>query len=113
MPKKYIKKVCILFSELPLTRDITCSKLQRDGENIIDDKLSVRHTPNFRYITDKRLSIVTFSVKDIREIIQNVDLKKAHGHDINIRTLKICGDSICKPLQMVFSQAVLSTIFSF
>ena len=51
------------------------------------------------YITDKRLSTVTFSARDIGKIIQNLDSNKAHGHDnLNIRMLKICGDSICVPL---------------
>ena len=51
------------------------------------------------YITDERLSTVTFSARDIGKIIQNLDSNKAHGHDnLNIRMLKICGDSICVPL---------------
>ena len=38
------------------------------------------------YITDKRLSTVTFSARDIGKIIQNLDSNKAHGHD----DLSIC-----------------------
>ena len=39
-------KVAVLSCELaPLTRDVTCSKLQRYGENIGDKKLSVKQTP--------------------------------------------------------------------
>ena len=33
------------------------------------------------YITDKRLSTVTFSVKDIGKIIRNLDSNKVRGHD--------------------------------
>ena len=37
----------ILYSELArLTRDVTCFKLQRYGENKGDKKLSAEHTPN-------------------------------------------------------------------
>ena len=62
--------------------------------------------------TDKRLSSVTFSAKYIGKIIQGLDHNKAHGHDnISIRMLKICGDTICKPLEMIFSQTL--TIGSF
>ena len=64
------------------------------------------------YITDKRLSTVTFSARDIRKIIQNLDSNKAHGHDnLSIRMLKICGDSICLPLEMIFKQALLTGMF--
>ena len=64
------------------------------------------------YITDKRLSTVTFSARDIRKIIQNLDSSKSHGHDnLSIRMLKICGDSICLPLEMIFKQALLTSMF--
>ena len=49
MPKKYMyinmKQHSYLYCELaPLTRDVTCSKLQRYRENIGDKKLSMKHT---------------------------------------------------------------------
>ena len=59
--------------------------------------------------TNKRLSSVTFSADDIGKIIQGIDHGKAHGHDnISFRMLKICGNTICKPLVMIFSQAFAS-----
>ena len=46
------------------------------------------------------------------KIIQVFSHNKAHGHDIiSIRMLKICGDTICKPLEMIFSQALTSSLF--
>ena len=64
------------------------------------------------FITDKHLSIVTFSARDIGKIIQSLDSNKAHGHDeLSIYMLKICGDSICLPLEMNFKQALLSGVF--
>ena len=64
------------------------------------------------YITEKCLSTVIFSAKDIGIIIQNLDSNKTHGHDnISICILKICGDSICLPLEMVFKQALLTNVF--
>ena len=63
------------------------------------------------YITDKRLSTVTFSARDIGKIIQNLDSNKAHGHDkLSIRMLKICDDSFCVPLEMIFKQALLTGV---
>ena len=39
--------------------------------------------------------------------MQNLDPNKAHGHDkISIRMIKICGKSICKPLQLIFNQCI-------
>ena len=41
------------------------------------------------YITDKRVSTVTFSARDIGKIVQNLDSNKTHGHDnLSIRMLK-------------------------
>ena len=34
------------YEHATLTRDITCSKLQRYGKNIGDKRLSVEHTPD-------------------------------------------------------------------
>ena len=46
MPKKHtLTYNSNLYPELTLlTRDVTCSKLERYGENIDDKKLSVKHT---------------------------------------------------------------------
>ena len=64
------------------------------------------------YIIDKRLCNCTFSARDIGKIIQNPDSNKAHGHDnLSIRMLKICGDSICLPLEMIFKQVLLTGMF--
>ena len=62
--------------------------------------------------TDKFLSNITFSSNDILKIIQNLDSEKAHGFDrISIRMLKICGSSICKPLEIIFKSYLESGIF--
>ena len=53
--------------------------------------------------TCKSLSSVEFSTYDILKIIRNLYPNKAHGHDmISIRMLKICDESICKPLGIIF-----------
>ena len=54
-------------------------------------------------LTENSLANCHFPKKDILQIIRNLDLNKAHGHDmISIRTLKLCSDSICKPLEVIF-----------
>ena len=53
------------------------------------------------YTTEKCLSTVALSVA-----------LTAHGPgNITIRMLKICGDSICKPLETIFRQALLTCVF--
>ena len=53
--------------------------------------------------TCKVLSTVEFSTNDILKMIRNLNPNKAHGHDmISIRMLKICDESICKPLRIIF-----------
>ena len=62
-------------------------------------------TLNLHLTTEKRLNTLNFSNNDIEKIIHNLDLNKAHGHDkISIRMIKICGKSICKPLNLIFNQ---------
>ena len=77
--------------------------------------LSANHNElptSLSFHTNKWLSSVTFSAEDIGKIIQGLDHNNAHGHDnIRIRMLKICGDTICKPLEMIFSPALTSGSF--
>ena len=56
---------------------------------------------NLAKLTNKSLDTVNFSTDDISKIINNLDPNKAHGHDmLNIRIIKLCGNSICKLLQI-------------
>ena len=67
----------------------------------------------FGYTTNKYFSTITFAVEDIVKNIQNFDSNIAHGHgNIAIHMLKPYGDSICKPLQIVFSHARLTVACS-
>ena len=64
-------------------------------------------TADFNYITDNRLSTVTFSAKDIGKIIPNLDSNKAHEHDnTSIRMLKICSAT-----DDIFEQALRTGMF--
>ena len=63
-------------------------------------------------MTDNRLSSVRFCQDDITKIIQKLDPNKAHGHyNINIHILKICGSSIYKHLEVVFTQCIETGVF--
>ena len=53
-----------------------------------------------------------FPKEDIYKIIKNLDPNKAHGHDmISIRMIKLCGISICKPLEIIFQNCLRSGKF--
>ena len=58
------------------------------------------------------LDTIVFSKEDIYKIIKNLDPNKAHGHDmISIRMIKLCGISICKPLEIIFQNCLRSGKF--
>ena len=41
------------------------------------------------------------------KIINDLDPNKAHGHDmLSIRMIKLCGNSICKPLSIIFNDCL-------
>ena len=60
-----------------------------------------------QYLTNNRLSSITFSQNDIAKIFWNLDSGKVRsGNDISIRMLKICGPASLKPLAIIFKQCV-------
>ena len=65
----------------------------------------------FTLITDKSFSDVNFSVEDIKNIFSGFN-NKAHGDDmISIRILKLCNESICKVLIIIFKSYLPQGIF--
>ena len=57
---------------------------------------------------DQSLISINVSQDDILKIIQNLNPNKAHGPDkISIRMIKICGNSLCKPLEMIFKSYII------
>ena len=58
-------------------------------------------------LTNKCLDSIHFSSSDIAKIISHLDPNKAHGHDmLSIRMIKLCGNSICKPLSIIFNDCL-------
>ena len=67
---------------------------------------------NLRYVTNKRSCTINFTT-NIEKIIVSLNPKKAHGHDNgSIRMLKMCRDTICKPLELIFKQALTTGVFT-
>ena len=62
--------------------------------------------------TSESLSTIRFTSDDILNIIRNLDLNKAHGHDmISIRMVKLCDISLCKPLELIIKSCLESGKF--
>ena len=62
---------------------------------------------------DKSISAIAFIYDDIATLIKNLDPNKAHVHDmISLRLLKLCGESVCKPLDLLFQSCVKQGKFS-
>ena len=58
-------------------------------------------------LTNNSLDSVNLSTDDISKIINNLDPNKAHGHDVlSIRKIELCGNSICKPLLIIFNDCL-------
>ena len=73
--------------------------------SIIDNSSEI---PSFLHPkTEKSLSNITFTEKNIEKVIQSLDSNKSHGHDmISIRMLNICGKSIIKPLLIIYKKCL-------
>ena len=62
---------------------------------------------NFPKLTEKSLDLINFSITDIAKIIGNLNPNKAHGQDMpSVRIIKLCRNSICKPLLMIFNDCL-------
>ena len=62
--------------------------------------------------TESLLESFHFSTDHIGDTIKKLDRNKAHEHDmISIRMLKLCGDSIWKPLEIIFKNCLKVGIF--
>ena len=70
-------------------------------------------TPSvFTPLTQNLLSLFQFTADDIKSIINTLDPNKAHSHDmISILMIKLSGDSIYKPLEMIFKSCLKQGIF--
>ena len=68
--------------------------------SIIDN--SSKLPSNLVYYTNEKLSDIVFNSEDIGKIISGLDPNKPHGHMISIRMLKMCDESIHKPLEYIF-----------
>ena len=63
------------------------------------------------YLNCKTLSI-NFNIVDILKTIKSLNVNEAQGHnDISIRMIKLCSQSIVKPLSVIFKNCIDNGIF--
>ena len=61
--------------------------------------------------THSRLNSISFEKEDVRKIMRNLNVNKAHGHDnISIRMLKICDSEVVEPLSLTYKNCIDSGI---
>ena len=61
--------------------------------------------------TGARFSSITCEVNDILKIIRNFNISKAHGFDdILIKMVKLCDDSLVKPVSIIFQNCTISGV---
>ena len=69
--------------------------------------MATKRLDNASYVTTERLDNVTHSIEEIGNIIQGLSPNKAHSQDkISIRMLKICANSICNPLEIIYKECL-------
>lgn len=70
------------------------------------------HSSTFSFETTNQLSTVNIRPEKISKIVQTLDQNKAYRYDdISIKMIKICGMSICKPIQLLFNNCVMQGFF--
>ena len=64
------------------------------------------------FLTQAREGSLDFNEREILKIIRNLNINKAHGHDeISIRMIKICDESLLKPLIILFENSIKSSCY--
>ena len=62
---------------------------------------------NQLFMTQATLRPLDFNEGEILKIIRALNINKAHGHDdISIRMIKICDESLLKPLLILFKNSL-------
>ena len=62
------------------------------------------------FLTQSRLVSLDFDEDEILKIIRALNINKAHGHDdISIRMIKICDNTLIKPLTILFKHCIQSS----
>ena len=62
---------------------------------------------NLAKLTNESIDSINFSTDNISKIINNLNPNKTHGHEmLSILIIKLCENSICKPLSIIFNDSL-------
>ena len=65
----------------------------------------------FSYITNVKLETLEINRESILALINQLNVNKAHSVDqISVQMIKLCGNSISRPLQIIFTNIVFTGI---
>ena len=65
-------------------------------------------TSDFPPLTHKSLLSLRFTANDMKNVISKLDPNKVHGHGmIGTVTIKLCDDSLYKPLELIFKSCLM------
>ena len=68
--------------------------------------------PPLVYHTNNRLSHFSITKDEIKDILKQLNVSKAHGPDeISAHMINLCADQICEPLQIIFQNIIDTGIF--
>ena len=68
--------------------------------------------PNFTPVTDTKLETFQITSESILNLINELNANKAHGADqIYVQMIKLCGNSICLPLNIIYNNIIDKGIF--
>ena len=68
--------------------------------------------PNFFPVTDTKLETFEITNESILNLINDLNANKAHGTDqISVQMIKLCGNSICLPLSIIYNNIIDKGIF--
>ena len=68
--------------------------------------------PDIRFHTAKRINTFQITLANINEIINGLNVKKAHGPDlISANMVKLCGLHLCVPLKIIFENILETGVF--
>ena len=63
--------------------------------------------PDFEYLTNSRLGQITTTPEIVKKILLGLNTSKASGPDkISNKILKLCADTLCKPLAYLFNKSL-------
>ena len=68
--------------------------------------------PTLVYHTTGRLNSFEITLNDVKDILKVLNVNKANGPDnISVKMIRLCGDDLCIPLQIIFKNILETGTF--